>query len=72
MMMSEVSTLRLYLLRAMYAFMFVGLAMYKWPGIINPPPGLSTAASVVGSVLGAISLLALLGVVLVPLVVPWG
>lgn len=60
--MSEVSTLRLYLLRAMYAFMFVGLAIYKWPGILNPPPGLSNAGSVVGSVLGAISLLALLGV----------
>lgn len=60
--MSEVSTLRLYGLRAMYVFMFVGLAIVKWPGILNPAPGLSNAGSVVGSVLGAISLLALLGV----------
>jgi hypothetical protein len=59
---SEVSTLRLYLLRAMYVFMFVGLVLVKWPGILNPPPGLSETGSVVGAVLGAISLLALLGV----------
>ena len=58
----EVSRLRLYLLRAMYLFMFVGLAIVKWPAILNPPPGLSNAGSVVGSVLAAISLLALLGV----------
>src|SRR5690349_12028349 len=60
--MSQVSTVRLNLLRAMYLYMFVGLAVFKWPGILNPPPGLSNAGSVVGSVLGAISLLALLGV----------
>jgi hypothetical protein len=60
--MSEVSTFRLYLLRAMYVFMFVGLAIVKWPGIFNPPPGLSNSGSVVGSVLLAISLLAVLGI----------
>lgn len=60
--MSEVSTLRLYLLRGMYAFMFVGLAIVKWPAIFNPPPGLSNTGSVVGSVLLAISLLAVLGI----------
>jgi hypothetical protein len=60
--MSEVSTFRLYLLRAMYAFMFVGLAIVKWPAILNPPPGLSNTGSVVGSVLLAISLLAMLGI----------
>src|ERR1700716_1696098 len=42
--------------------MFVGLALVKWPAILNPPPGLSNSGSVVGSVLGAISLLALLGI----------
>src|SRR5688572_26264721 len=60
--MSEVSTVRLYLLRAMYTFMFVGLAIFKWPGILNPPPALSNSGTVVGSVLGAISLLAVLGI----------
>ncbi len=58
--LSDVSTFRLYLLRAMYAFMFVGLALTRWPGILTPPPGTSNAGTVVGSVLGAISLLALL------------
>ena len=55
--MPQLSMFRLYVLRAMYVFMFVGLALVKWPGIQNPPPGLSNA----GNVLGAISLLALLG-----------
>ena len=60
--MSEVSTFRLYLLRAMYVFIFVGLAIFKWPGILNPPPGISNTGTVVGSVLGALSLLAVLGI----------
>jgi hypothetical protein len=60
--MSEISTLRLSLLRAMYLFMFVGLAIFKWPGILNPPPDISNAGTVVGSMLGALSLLAALGI----------
>ncbi len=60
--MSDVSTVRLYLLRAMYAFMFVGLVLARWPGILNPPPGISNTGTVVGSFLGALSLLALLGI----------
>ena len=60
--MSEVSTFRLYLLRAMYAFTFVGLVLARWPGILNPPPGISNAGTVVGMFLGALSLLALLGI----------
>ena len=35
--MSEVSTVRRYLLRAMYVFMFVGLAIFKLPGILQSP-----------------------------------
>ena len=61
-MAPEVSTFRLYLLRAMYVFMFVGLAVFKWPGILNPPPGISNTGSIVGSFLGALSLLAVLGI----------
>jgi hypothetical protein len=60
--MTEVSTFRLYLLRAMYAFIFVGNAITRWPGIFNPPAGISNAGTVVGSVLLAASLLALLGI----------
>ena len=34
--MSEVSTFRLYLLRAMYLFMAVGLAIFKLPALRHP------------------------------------
>jgi hypothetical protein len=60
--MSDVSTLRLYILRAMYVFTFVGLAIFRWPAILNPPPGISNAGTVVAMVLGAMSVLAVLGV----------
>ena len=59
---SDVSTFRLYVLRAMYAFIFAGLALARWPGILNPPPGISNAETVVGMFLGAMSLLAVLGI----------
>ena len=58
----EVSTFRLYLLRAMYVFTFVGLVIFRWRAILNPPPGISNAGTVVAMVLGALSLLAVLGV----------
>ena len=60
--MNEVSTFRLYLLRAMYALIAVGLAIQEWPVIVSPPAGLSLLNTVVRSVLVAVSLLALLGV----------
>lgn len=60
--MSEVSTLRLYVLRGMYLLIAVGLGITIWPGILSPPENLSHMASVVRSVLGAVSLLALLGI----------
>jgi hypothetical protein len=59
--MPEVSTFRLYTLRAMYLYMVVGLVIFKWPAILNPPAGLSNDGSIVGSVLAAFSILALLG-----------
>src|SRR5215210_3939088 len=59
--MSEVSTFRLYLLRAMYLFMAVGLAIFKLPGLLHPE-NLSPTDSVVLSVLGAFALLAVLGI----------
>ncbi len=60
--MSEVSTFRLYLLRAMYLFMAVGLAIFKLGPAILHPENLSPADSVVLSVLGAFALLAVLGI----------
>ena len=60
--MSEVSTFRLYLLRAMYVFMVVGLAIFKMAPAILHPENLSPQDSVVISVLGGFALLAALGI----------
>ena len=60
--MSEVSTFRLYLLRAMYVFMAVGLAIFKLGPAILHPGNLSPQDSVIVSVLGAFALLAVLGI----------
>ncbi|MEZ4869498.1 MAG: hypothetical protein R3C14_49700 [Caldilineaceae bacterium] len=60
--MSDVSTFRIYLLRAMYLFIAVGLTVQKWIGILNPPADIPHTGTVVGSVLGAVTLLALLGI----------
>lgn len=58
----EISTFRLYILRAMYLIIVVGLGITIWPGIVSPPANLSHMASVVRGMLGAVSLLALLGI----------
>ena len=60
--MSEVSTFRLYLLRAMYVFMVVGLAIFKLGPAILHPENLSPQDSVVLSVLGGFALLAVVGI----------
>jgi len=59
--MSEVSSLRLYLLRAMYLFMALGLALVIWPSILVPVSPEANAGSVVRALLGALGLLCLLG-----------
>jgi hypothetical protein len=58
--MSDVSTLRLYMLRAMYLLMAVGLGVTVWPGILAPG-NVSHMGSVVRSMLGALALVALWG-----------
>lgn len=60
--MSEISTFRLYLLRAGYLLIALGLAIMIFPGIINPPENLSHMSAVVRSLLGAVGLLAFLGI----------
>jgi hypothetical protein len=60
--MSEVSTFRLYLLRAMYVFMVVGLAIFKLGPAILHPETLSPQDGVIVSVLGGFALLAVLGI----------
>ncbi len=59
--MSEVSTFRLYLLRAMYVFTVVGLAIEKLPALLHPA-NLSPGDSVILSVLGGTALLAVVGI----------
>jgi hypothetical protein len=59
--MGEVSIFRLYLLRATYLFIVVGLGFMIWPSVLNPPENTEHMHGVVRSVLAAVSLLALLG-----------
>jgi hypothetical protein len=59
--MSEISTLRLFLLRAMYLLIAVGLAFTVWPAIIAPPGTAANANTVIRSLLGALALLSALG-----------
>lgn len=60
--MPDVSTFRLYLLRATYLLLVVGLGFDIWPGILNPPAELEHMRGVVRSLLGAVSLLAVVGI----------
>lgn len=60
--MRDVSTIRLYGLRAMYLFIAVGLALTIWPAFLRSQAGVQHMAGVVQSVLVAVSLLAALGV----------
>jgi hypothetical protein len=59
--MYEVSTFRLYLLRAMYLLIVVGLAIFELPALLHPEQ-LSRLEGVVLSVLAAFALLAALGI----------
>ncbi|TFW35896.1 hypothetical protein [Massilia horti] len=59
--MSEISTLRLYLLRSLYLFIAVGLSIYVWPAILSPSSKVVDSHTVVQAMLGTLSLLSLLG-----------
>ena len=58
--MSDVSTLRINLLRAMYLVMAVGLGITIWPGILVPGNA-PHMGSVVRGMLGALALMSLWG-----------
>ncbi len=60
--MTEVPVWRLYLLRAMYLVGGVGLGLTVWPKIIDGAPILNLQQGVVRALLGALSLLWLVGV----------
>lgn len=54
--MTDVSGFRLYLLRAMYLLIAVGLAVEVWPHIISPPDLVAGPKSVMLALLGALAL----------------
>jgi hypothetical protein len=59
---AEVSNFRLYVLRTLYILVAVGLGVMIWPLIISHPLDVPHMNGVVRSLLGAVGLLALLGV----------
>jgi membrane associated rhomboid family serine protease len=59
--MNNVSTVRLYLLRAMYLLIAAGLAATVWPHIISPPDMVAGPKSVIRALLGALAVMSLLG-----------
>ncbi|NRR31380.1 hypothetical protein HSX11_14460 [Oxalobacteraceae bacterium] len=59
--MNEVSLFRLYVLRAMYLLIVVGLGIVLWPGIIHPSHPWALKEGVVICMLGAFSALCVLG-----------
>ena len=59
--MNDVSLVRLYLLRAMYLLLAVGLGLTVWPHVVHHDLSWPLMNSVVGALLGAIGLLAVLG-----------
>lgn len=59
--MNEVSTFRLYVLRALYLFVVVGLGAVVWPGVIRPHAPWEFMEGSVNCMLVAFSLLCALG-----------
>ena len=59
--MNEVSLLRLYLLRAMYLFIVVGLGNLIWPEVLNRHVAWELNEGVVVCMLAGFSLMAMLG-----------
>ena len=57
----EVSLVRLYVLRATYLFMVLGLASYVWPALIANARAEEISPNSVRSMLAAVSILAVIG-----------
>lgn len=60
--MTELSTTRLWVLRATYLLIAVGLGVTIWPGIINAPPELDLQRGTIRALLGGVALMGLIGV----------
>lgn len=59
--MPRISVFQLYLLRAMYFLVAIGLSLTIWPQIMFPSTRTADAYSVIQSMLGAMTILSLLG-----------
>lgn len=59
--MTEVSTIRLWVMRAMYLVMAAGIGLTIWPLILSHDPALPRMTGVAWALIGTIGLLALLG-----------
>lgn len=59
--MTDVTPLRLNLLRAGYLLLVVGLGLTIWPSVLDPARGWTPDRGVIVAMLAALSLLALLG-----------
>jgi hypothetical protein len=59
--MTQVSPVRLWVMRAMYLLMAVGIGLTVWPLILSHGPALPRMTGVAFALLGTIGLLALLG-----------
>lgn len=57
-----ISRWRVNLLRAAFGFMFLGLVMMVWRGIIAPHEGIGHAETAMRALLGGVSVLALIGI----------
>lgn len=62
MIVTGISLVRLYALRAVYLFVAAGIALTVWPLLIDHEPGWPLMNGVVCSLLAAVSILAALGV----------
>ena len=60
--MNDVSTFRLYLMRATYLLILAGLAFTIWPGVLHHGEGVNLMEGEVSSLLATVSVLAALGI----------
>ncbi len=59
--MNEVTTFRLYILRATYLLLLVGLGLTVWPGIVHHKLSTPLMNGVVSSILSTVAVLAIIG-----------
>jgi hypothetical protein len=59
--MNEISLFRLYVLRAMYLFIVVGLGVYLWPDVLDPNKHWELMQGEASCMLAAFSLLCVVG-----------